>query len=122
MNIGVLVSRGRSLSVATPWLKSLETAFGHSRPVCTVTNHHQRLSHPTKLRQAKRHLSTSVVRPAKKKPGEVGQSGDKKPNLNVGTIGHVDHGKTSLTAAITKVLAKSKKARFVAYDQIDQAQ
>ena len=43
-----------------------------------------------------------------------------KPNLNVGTIGHVDHGKTTLTAAITKVLSKNNKAKFVAYDQIDQ--
>ena len=44
-----------------------------------------------------------------------------KPNLNVGTIGHVDHGKTTLTAAITKVLSKNLQARFVDYDQIDQA-
>jgi len=44
-----------------------------------------------------------------------------KPNLNVGTIGHVDHGKTTLTAAITKVLSKNNRAKFVAYDQIDQA-
>ena len=43
-----------------------------------------------------------------------------KPNLNVGTIGHVDHGKTTLTAAITKVLSRSHRARFVSYDQIDQ--
>ena len=43
-----------------------------------------------------------------------------KPNLNVGTIGHVDHGKTTLTAAITKVLSKNNRAKFVAYDQIDQ--
>jgi elongation factor Tu len=45
----------------------------------------------------------------------------KKPHLNIGTIGHVDHGKTTLTAAITKVLAKSGKATFLAYDQIDKA-
>jgi elongation factor Tu len=45
----------------------------------------------------------------------------KKPHLNIGTIGHVDHGKTTLTAAITKVLAKSGKAQFLAYDQIDKA-
>jgi elongation factor Tu len=45
----------------------------------------------------------------------------KKPHVNVGTIGHVDHGKTSLTAAITKVLAKTGGATFVAYDQIDKA-
>ncbi|KWT71957.1 elongation factor Tu [Hyphomicrobium sulfonivorans] len=44
-----------------------------------------------------------------------------KPHCNIGTIGHVDHGKTSLTAAITKVLAESGKAQFSAYDQIDKA-
>ncbi|MGE3623769.1 MAG: elongation factor Tu [Bdellovibrionales bacterium] len=44
-----------------------------------------------------------------------------KPHLNIGTIGHVDHGKTSLTAAITKVLAKTGGATFTAYDQIDKA-
>jgi elongation factor Tu len=44
-----------------------------------------------------------------------------KPHCNIGTIGHVDHGKTSLTAAITKVLAESGKAKFTAYDQIDKA-
>jgi elongation factor Tu len=44
-----------------------------------------------------------------------------KPHVNVGTIGHVDHGKTTLTAAITKVLAKQGLAQFTAYDQIDKA-
>jgi elongation factor Tu len=44
-----------------------------------------------------------------------------KPHVNIGTIGHVDHGKTSLTAAITKVLAESGGATFMAYDQIDKA-
>ncbi len=44
-----------------------------------------------------------------------------KPHCNVGTIGHVDHGKTTLTAAITKVLAEMGGAQFVAYDQIDKA-
>ena len=44
-----------------------------------------------------------------------------KPHANVGTIGHVDHGKTTLTAAITKVLAEKGGAEFVAYDQIDKA-
>jgi elongation factor Tu len=44
-----------------------------------------------------------------------------KPHCNVGTIGHVDHGKTSLTAAITKVLAKTGGATYTAYDQIDKA-
>lgn len=44
-----------------------------------------------------------------------------KPHCNIGTIGHVDHGKTSLTAAITKVLAEAGGAKFTAYDQIDKA-
>src|ERR1700740_2020593 len=45
----------------------------------------------------------------------------KKPHCNIGTIGHVDHGKTTLTAAITKVLAETGGATFMAYDQIDKA-
>jgi elongation factor Tu len=44
-----------------------------------------------------------------------------KPHVNIGTIGHVDHGKTSLTAAITKVLSMRGEAQFMAYDQIDNA-
>ncbi len=44
-----------------------------------------------------------------------------KPHVNIGTIGHVDHGKTTLTAAITKVLADEGKANFKAFDQIDNA-
>ena len=44
-----------------------------------------------------------------------------KPHCNIGTIGHVDHGKTTLTAAITKVLAEEGGANFTAYDQIDKA-
>jgi len=45
----------------------------------------------------------------------------KKPHVNVGTIGHIDHGKTTLTAAITKVLAQRQLANFVPFDQIDKA-
>ena len=45
----------------------------------------------------------------------------KKPHVNIGTIGHVDHGKTTLTAAITKVLAKKKFADYVSFDEIDRA-
>ena len=44
-----------------------------------------------------------------------------KPHINVGTIGHVDHGKTTLTAAITEVLAKKGLAETIAFDQIDKA-
>ena len=43
------------------------------------------------------------------------------PHVNIGTIGHVDHGKTTLTAAITKVLALEGDAEYQAYDAIDQA-
>src|SRR3990170_3573539 len=45
----------------------------------------------------------------------------KKPHLNIGTIGHVDHGKTTLTAAITKILEKQGKAKFVPFDEINKA-
>ncbi|MDD2672627.1 MAG: GTP-binding protein, partial [Syntrophales bacterium] len=44
-----------------------------------------------------------------------------KPHVNVGTIGHVDHGKTTLTSAITKHLAKKGLAQFMAFDAIDNA-
>src|SRR3954465_7255480 len=44
-----------------------------------------------------------------------------KPHINVGTIGHVDHGKTTLTAAITKTLATAGQAKNLAHDQIDNA-
>ena len=44
-----------------------------------------------------------------------------KPHVNIGTIGHVDHGKTTLTAAITKVLAEQGKAQAMKYDEIDKA-
>ncbi|MEE9355529.1 MAG: GTP-binding protein, partial [Methylococcaceae bacterium] len=44
-----------------------------------------------------------------------------KPHINVGTIGHVDHGKTTLTAALTKVMAETLGGEFKAYDQIDNA-
>ena len=44
-----------------------------------------------------------------------------KPHCNIGTIGHVDHGKTTLTAAITKVLSETGGAKYIAYDQIDKA-
>jgi elongation factor Tu len=44
-----------------------------------------------------------------------------KPHVNIGTIGHVDHGKTTLTSAITKVLSEKKMAEYLAYDQIDKA-
>jgi len=44
-----------------------------------------------------------------------------KPHVNVGTIGHVDHGKTTLTAAITEVLSKRGLAEYVTFDDIDKA-
>src|ERR1044072_1965566 len=57
----------------------------------------------------------------KRKPMSKEKFAHTKPHVNIGTIGHVDHGKTTLTAAITKVLAKSGGATFLAYDQIDKA-
>jgi len=49
-------------------------------------------------------------------------SSEALPNVNVGTIGHVDHGKTSLTAAITKMLAERGKSKYMSYDMIDKAE
>lgn len=48
-------------------------------------------------------------------------SSDEKKHINIGTIGHVDHGKTTLTSAITRVLQNSGLADYVSYDQIDRA-
>lgn len=48
-------------------------------------------------------------------------STDSEEHCNVGTIGHVDHGKTTLTAAITKVLSKTGQAKYISYDEIDRA-
>jgi len=44
-----------------------------------------------------------------------------KPHVNVGTIGHIDHGKTTLTSAITKYLATKQKAKYIEYAKIDKA-
>lgn len=51
----------------------------------------------------------------------LSNSAARKPHLNIGTIGHVDHGKTTLTAAITKILAEKNQAKYRAYDEIDNA-
>jgi len=53
---------------------------------------------------------------------QAGSEGGSLPNVNVGTIGHVDHGKTSLTAAITKMLAERGKSKFMSYEMIDKAE
>ncbi len=45
----------------------------------------------------------------------------KKENINIGTIGHIDHGKTTLTAAITKICAEKTRGKYVSYDKIDSA-
>lgn len=63
--------------------------------------------------------SSSLYRTFSSKPNENVQN--KSEHVNVGTIGHVDHGKTTLTSAITKVLAKKGMAESVDYDEIDKA-
>ncbi|KAG9099812.1 translation elongation factor Tu [Ceratobasidium sp. 392] len=87
---------------------------------------------------AARSLATTVAKPALSRPtnlacfrprlslGVVRSYADNKfsrakPHLNIGTIGHVDHGKTTLTAAITKVLAETGGGKFIDYSQIDKA-
>jgi elongation factor Tu len=67
----------------------------------------------------------ATIRHRNKSEEEVAMSKEKfnrvKPHVNVGTIGHVDHGKTTLTAALTKVMAAKHGGTFMAYDQIDKA-
>lgn len=72
-------------------------------------------------RRALATASTAVNRASLGRRGLAEEFIRNKPHLNVGTIGHVDHGKTTLTAAITKVLADAGGAEFTAYDQIDKA-
>eukprot|EP00088_Acartia_fossae_P041768 TRINITY_DN436_c0_g1_i2.p1 TRINITY_DN436_c0_g1~~TRINITY_DN436_c0_g1_i2.p1 ORF type:complete len:474 (-),score=150.00 TRINITY_DN436_c0_g1_i2:23-1408(-) len=86
------------------------------RDVCLGGSHkYKQIFNISQLQQSNRFLSTSFVAQAK----EVFKRD--KPHCNIGTIGHVDHGKTTLTAAITKVLAEKKLANFKDYSQIDNA-
>ena len=68
---------------------------------------------PAVLRTAQCRLLASVTATTK--------SARTKPHCNVGTIGHIDHGKTTLTAAITRVLAANGETRYVSFDEIDRA-
>lgn len=70
-----------------------------------------------------RNICISAVFAQKPAPagGSKGTFKRDKPHLNIGTIGHVDHGKTTLTAAITRVLSDNKMATFLRYDEIDKA-
>lgn len=70
-----------------------------------------------------RHTCISATMCQKPGPPGTGKATFKrdKPHLNIGTIGHVDHGKTTLTAAITKVLSDAKMASFMKYEDIDKA-
>ncbi|XP_069142421.1 elongation factor Tu-like [Argopecten irradians] len=76
----------------------------------------------SKLALCKRTLSlSSIILQKPPAPGQKKVYTREKPHLNIGTIGHVDHGKTTLTAAITKVLSQKKGAKFLKYDDIDRA-
>lgn len=66
-------------------------------------------------------FSTTACHRQQKTPGQKKTYVRDKPHMNIGTIGHVDHGKTTLTAAITKVLSTEKRAIFKAYEDIDNA-
>ena len=68
-----------------------------------------------------RHATSQIDETERRAPMAKEKFERNKPHCNIGTIGHVDHGKTSLTAAITKVLAETGGATFTAYDQIDKA-
>ena len=101
------------LSVLVPRLCAARSI--HSAHTCSRSAWRS-LSSAASLRMSKK---TSATTSTKTEPASL--SSQSKPNLNVGTIGHVDHGKTTLTAAITRVLSKDERAKFVSYDQIDRA-
>merc|ERR1719229_778192 len=65
-------------------------------------------------------LRSALFRHSTARGFAIGAYSRSKPHLNIGTIGHVDHGKTTLTAAITKVQADKGRAQFKGYDQIDR--
>src|SRR6266542_565367 len=74
------------------------------------------------LKRSFRRATRPAIRPRTQKKMSKEKFDRSKPHVNIGTIGHVDHGKTTLTAAITKVLGKTNsKVQFVAFDQIDKA-
>ena len=105
---------------------SRKPAGSHSmRPACSATTRNRTLParRPGRLETWPKSLKRSPL-PGVLIPDRVHGQGKferTKPHCNIGTIGHVDHGKTSLTAAITKVLAETGGATFTAYDQIDKA-
>lgn len=66
-------------------------------------------------------LCTKATKKNVPNPNQKADPDDKKEHCNVGTIGHVDHGKTTLSAAITKILSKDNLANYVSYDEIDRA-
>lgn len=72
------------------------------------------------LRKNFRSLATATAAAAQQPPKDL-PKGKEKEHFNVGTIGHIDHGKTTLTAAITKVLSTKGRAKFVKFDDIDKA-
>jgi hypothetical protein len=107
-------------------LRSIQPGPRHSTPWCsTITSRFRPRWRrgPGQIRLSEQRNSTE--RPCEDLNLEADMAKEKfartKPHCNIGTIGHVDHGKTSLTAAITKVLAESGGASFKAYDQIDGA-
>jgi len=94
-----------------PVLWSTQHRYYTSRPTPLLT-----LSRPTALTSPRRHYAT----PPGPGGGKKVYSRD-RPHVNVGTIGHIDHGKTTLTAAITHVLSKKKQATKMKYSDIDNA-
>lgn len=85
------------------------------RTICTTSTNQYIPGNRFEISQQNKILNLLQRRWSSKKSTEDAQ------NCNVGTIGHVDHGKTTLTAAITKTLAKTGNAKYVSYDEIDKA-
>lgn len=101
--------------------RHINTAIVQYRQIRTVseTTHNLNVERFRWINSTERHYKTK--RFFSSKASAASQASESSTNCNVGTIGHVDHGKTTLTAAITKVLADAGNARYVSYDEIDKA-
>lgn len=99
--------------LVTLWRQSNSVGIQKLRP--TITNNRQG---NRSCWVGARTYATSISDNAKPKANSEQRE---RPHCNVGTIGHVDHGKTTLTAAITKIQAKKGLADYMSYDQIDRA-
>lgn len=110
-SIGLTISQQQKL-----FLTEHKKLFSCQFCVCQNFRHNQQ-----NFVQGKLSAANSNIRFFTQTSSNSSEKPDEKKHINIGTIGHVDHGKTTLTAAITKYLEKQGLAKYVSYDEIDRA-